>query len=91
MVSFGNSSGPVPDFNLSELNSRGSLFITRPSLGHYTAARADLDEMAADLFAMIERKKLNVQINQRYALADVGKAHQDLERRKTTGSSLLIP
>ena len=91
MVSFGNSSGPVPDFNLSELNSRGSLFITRPSLGHYTASRADLDEMAADLFAMIERKKLNVQINQRYALADVGQAHQDLERRKTTGSSLLIP
>jgi len=91
MVSFGNSSGPVPEFSLTELSSRGSLFITRPSLMHYTAQRADLDQMAAELFAMIERKKINVQINQRYALSDVAKAHQDLERRKTTGSSILIP
>ena len=91
MVSFGSSSGPVPDFNLNELSSRGSLFVTRPSLMHYTAARADLDEMAADLFAMIERRKINVQINQRYALADAGQAHRDLEARKTTGSSILLP
>ncbi len=91
MVSFGNSSGPVPDFNLTELSSRGSLYVTRPSLMHYTAARADLDQMAAELFSMIERKKINVQINQRYALADVAKAHRDLEARRTTGSSILIP
>jgi len=91
MVSFGNSSGPVPDFSLTELSSRGSLFITRPSLMHYIAARSDLDQMAAELFAMIERKKISVQINQRYALEDVAKAHHDLEARKTTGSSILIP
>jgi NADPH2:quinone reductase len=91
MVSFGNSSGPVPDFNLTELSSRGSLFVTRPSLMHYTATRADLDQMAAELFSMIERKKINVQINQRYALADAAKAHRDLEARRTTGSSILIP
>lgn len=91
MVSFGSSSGPVPDFNLSELASRGSLFITRPSLMHYTAVRADLEQMASELFAMVERKKLNVQINQRYALADVAQAHRDLEARRTTGSSILIP
>ncbi|MET3108859.1 NADPH2:quinone reductase [Oxalobacteraceae bacterium GrIS 2.11] len=91
MVSFGNASGPVPDFNLTELSSRGSLFITRPSLMHYTAVRSDLDEMAAELFAMIERKKIKVQINQRYPLADVAKAHRDLEARRTTGSSILIP
>lgn len=91
MVSFGNSSGPVPEFNLTELSSRGSLFITRPSLMHYTSVRADLDLMAAELFAMIEDKKMNVQINQRYALADVAKAHRDLEARRTTGSSILIP
>ena len=91
MVSFGNSSGPVPEFSLTELSSRGSLFVTRPSLMHYTAARADLDQMAAELFAMIERKKINVQINQRYALADVAQAHRDLESRKTTGSTILIP
>jgi len=91
MVSFGNSSGPVPDFNLSELSSRGSLFVTRPTLMHYTATRTDLDQAAAELFAMIERKKINVQINQRYALADVAQAHRDLENRKTTGSTILIP
>lgn len=91
MVSFGNSSGPVPDFNLTELSSRGSLFITRPTLMHYIATQSDLDQMAAELFAMIESGKINVQINQRYALADVAKAHRDLEARQTTGSSILIP
>lgn len=91
MVSFGNSSGPVPDFNLTELSSRGSLFVTRPTLMHYTATRTDLDQAAAELFAMIERKKIKVQINQRYALADVAQAHRDLENRKTTGSTILIP
>ncbi len=91
MVSFGNASGPVPDFNLSELASRGSLFITRPSLMTYIAQRADLEQMAAELFSMVESKKLHIQINQRYALADVAKAHRDLEERKTTGCSILLP
>ncbi len=90
MVSFGSSSGAVPDFSLNELSSRGSLFITRPSLMHYTAERSELDLMAAELFAMLEAKKLTVNINQRYALDDVARAHQDLERRKTTGSSILL-
>ena len=91
MVSFGSSSGPVPDFSLGELASRGSLFITRPSLLSYTAKRSDLDSMAAELFDMLASGKLKVHINQRYALADVAQAHRDLEARKTTGSSILLP
>ncbi|MBC3931346.1 quinone oxidoreductase family protein [Undibacterium curvum] len=91
MVSFGNASGPVPDFSLSELASRGSLFITRPSLLHYTARRADLEHMAAQLFSMVQGGKIKVDVRQRYALADVAQAHRDLEARKTTGSSLIIP
>ena len=90
MVSFGNASGAVPDFNLSELASRGSLFITRPSVAHYTAVRADLELMAAELFDMILSKKIIVNINQRYKLADVAQAHRDLEARKTTGSTFLL-
>jgi len=91
MVSFGNASGPVPDFNLSELASRGSLFITRPSLMSYTAKRADLESMSAELFMMLESGQLTVNIHQRYALADVAQAHRDLEARNTTGSSILLP
>jgi len=91
MVSFGNASGPVPPFGVSELASRGSLFLTRPSLGNYTATREELDATAADLFAMVESGKLSIEINQRYALKDVGQAHADLEARKTTGSTILIP
>ncbi|MCA1324796.1 quinone oxidoreductase family protein [Herbaspirillum sp. alder98] len=91
MVSFGNASGPVAPFGVSELASRGSLFLTRPSLGNYTATREDLDATAADLFAMVESGQLSIEINQRYALKDVGQAHADLEARKTTGSTILIP
>jgi NADPH2:quinone reductase len=91
MVSFGNASGPVPPFSLSELQSRGSLFITRPTLVTYSAKREELDAMAADLFAVVESGKVKVEINQRYALKDVGQAHRDLESRKTTGSTILIP
>lgn len=91
MVSFGSASGPVPEFSLNELASRGSLFITRPSLMSYTAQRADLEQMAAQLFAMIESGKLKVDIRQRYALSEAAQAHRDLEARKTTGSSILIP
>lgn len=91
MVSFGSASGPVPPFGLNELASRGSLFVTRPTLFTYTAKREDLDAMAADLFHMVQSGKIRIDINQRYALKDVGQAHRDLEARKTTGSTILIP
>jgi len=91
MVSFGSASGPVPAFTLNELASRGSLFITRPSLFSYSAKREDLDIMAADLFGMVSSGKVKIDINQRYALKDVGQAHRDLEARKTTGSTILLP
>lgn len=91
MVSFGSASGPVPPFGLNELASRGSLFITRPTLFTHTARRDNLEAMAADLFAMVESGKIKIDINQRYSLKDAGQAHRDLESRKTTGSSILIP
>ncbi|MBC7501910.1 MAG: quinone oxidoreductase [Herminiimonas sp.] len=91
MVSYGSASGPVPPFGLNELASRGSLFITRPTLFTYTAKRDDLETVAADLFAMVESGKVTIEINQRYALQDVAQAHIDLESRKTTGSTILIP
>ena len=91
MVSFGSASGPVPPFSLNELASRGSLFITRPSLMSYIAKREDLLAMAAELFAMVESGKVKIEIKQRYALKDVAQAHRDLEARKTTGSTILIP
>jgi NADPH2:quinone reductase len=91
MVSFGSASGPVPPFSLNELASRGSLFITRPTLFSYTATRSDLETMAAELFGMVVSKKIRIDINQRYALKDVAQAHRDLEARKTTGSTILVP
>jgi NADPH2:quinone reductase len=91
MVSFGAASGPVPPFGLNELASRGSLFITRPSVFNYIAQRGDLEVMASDLFGMVESGKIKININQRYALQDVAQAHRDLEARKTTGSTILIP
>ncbi|MEO8599997.1 MAG: zinc-binding dehydrogenase, partial [bacterium] len=91
MVSFGSASGPVPPFGLNELASRGSLFITRPSLMNYTAKREDLLAMTSELFGMVESGKIKIEINQRYALKDVAQAHIDLEARKTTGSTILIP
>jgi NADPH2:quinone reductase len=91
MVSFGSASGPVPPFSLNELASRGSLFVTRPTVFSYTATRADLEEIAADLFRMVESKKVKIDIHQRYMLKDVAQAHRDLESRKTTGSTILLP
>jgi NADPH:quinone reductase len=91
MVSFGNSSGPVPPFSLSELASRGSLYITRPSLAHYAARREDLEAMAADLFQMVTSGKVKIEVNQKFPLADAAKAHIALESRKTTGSTILLP
>lgn len=91
MVSFGSASGPVPPFSLNELASRGSLFITRPTVFTYTARREDLEAMAADLFDVVGSGKVKIEINQRYALKDAAQAHIDLEGRKTTGSTILLP
>jgi NADPH2:quinone reductase len=91
MVSFGSASGPVPPFSLNELASRGSLFITRPTLFSYIARREDLDAMAAELFDVVGSGKVKIEINQRYALKDAAQAHRELESRKTTGSSILLP
>jgi len=91
MVSFGNSSGAVPPFSLTELVSRGSLFITRPTLASYAADRASLEAMAADLFGMVTSGKVTIEINQRFALKDAGAAHAALESRQTTGKTILLP
>lgn len=91
MVSYGSASGAVPPFGLNELASRGSLFITRPTLFSYTATRADLESTAGELFGMVESGKVKIGINQRYALQDAAQAHRDLEARKTTGSTIFIP
>lgn len=91
MVSFGNASGAVPEFALSELTRRGSLFITRPRLFDYVAKRQDLESMSQELFAMLQQGKLQPLIGQRYALADAAQAHKDLEARKLTGSAILLP
>ena len=91
LVSFGNASGVVPPFSMTELSKRGSLYVQRPSLFHYTAERASLDEMAARLFDVVTSGKVRLNIGQRYALADAAQAHRDLEARKTTGSTILVP
>ena len=91
MVSFGNASGPVPPFALSELASRGSLFITRPSLFAYTSTRAELEACAESLFDVVGSGQVKIDIHQRYNLANVAQAHIDLESRKTTGSTIILP
>jgi len=91
MVSFGNASGPAGPLAPSELQRRGSLFLTRPTLFHYTATVEQLDETAADLFDVIERGAVKIAAPKRYALAHADQAHIDLEARKTTGSLVLIP
>ena len=91
MVSFGNASGPVTQFNPGVLAAKGSLFLTRPTLFNYTATREDLVAAARDLFAVIKSKKVKISINQTYPLRDAAQAQADLESRKTTGSTVLIP
>ena len=91
LVSFGNASGPVKSFDLGLLSARGSLYVTRPTLMTYTATAADLKETAADLVEMVKSGKVTIPVNQRYALANVVKAHEDLEARRTTGTTILIP
>lgn len=91
LVSFGNASGPVKSFDLGLLSAKGSLYVTRPTLMAYTASDADLKETADDLVAMVASGKVKIPVNQRYALADVVQAHRDLESRKTTGTTILLP
>jgi NADPH2:quinone reductase len=91
MVSFGNSSGAVPPFALTELVSRGSLYITRPTLQTYAARRQDLEAMAADLFQMVTSGQIKIEIHQRFPLADAAQAHIALESRRTTGKTILLP
>ena len=90
MVSYGNASGPVPPIDLLLLSQKGSLFVTRPTLMHYTARRADLQALGGELFAQVAAG-LRIEVQQTYALADAAQAHRDLEARRTTGSSILIP
>lgn len=91
LVLFGAASGPVPPFDCGLLAKMGSLFLTRPTLFTYSAKRADLLAMAGDLFEVVAAGKVKIEINQRYALADAAQAHRDLEARRTTGSTILLP
>ena len=91
MVSYGNSSGPVPPVDVAVLGAKGSLFLTRPSLNTYTAKRADLEWAASELFEVVEGGAVKVRINQTFPLSDAAAAHTALEARRTTGSTVLIP
>jgi NADPH:quinone reductase len=91
MVSFGNSSGAVPPFELTVLAQKGSLYVTRPTLVTYTSKREDLAATAKDLCDVVLSGKVKIEVNHRYALKDAAQAHRDLEGRKTTGSTVLIP
>jgi NADPH:quinone reductase len=91
MVTYGNASGPVPPVAPLELARRGSLFLTRPTLFHYIARRADLDRAARELFEVVGRGAVRIEIGQTYALQDAAQAHRDLEARRTIGSTVLIP
>src|SRR4029450_7194261 len=88
MVSYGNSSGPVDPFPPAILAQKGSLFLTRPTMNHYTATRAELERAAKDLFEVVSTGQVKSQIGPRYALKDAAAAHRDLEARKTTGSTV---
>jgi NADPH2:quinone reductase len=90
-VSFGNASGNAPAVQPHELQNRGSLFVTRPTLATYTAKTQELRAMAANLFELIANGTLTVHVNQRYPLAELPQAHRDLEGRVTTGSAVLLP
>lgn len=91
MISFGNASGPVPPFEPAILSAKGSLFFTRPTLMTYTAKPEDLQAAARELFDVVERGHVAVAVNQSYPLSEAAQAHIDLEARKTTGSTILIP
>ena len=91
MVSFGNSSGPVPPFAPLELSRRGSLYLTRPTLFDYIKRRSELESAARELFDLIGRGAIRIEIGRNYALPDAAQAHRDLETRQTVGSTVLLP
>ena len=91
MVAYGNASGPTPPLDLLLLSQKGSLFVTRPTIMSYTAKRADLESLGAELFEVVLSGKVRIEVNQSYALKDAAQAHRDLEARKTTGSTILVP
>jgi NADPH2:quinone reductase len=91
LVLFGGSSGAVPPFDLIKLSQKGSLYITRPTLAHYIATRAELERRANEVMRMIQSGHLKLRIQETYPLAKAQNAHRDLEARKTTGKLLLIP
>ncbi len=91
MVSYGNASGPPPAVSPLELSKRGSLFLTRPSLFSYVSTREALTAAARELFAVVKSRKVRIRIGQTYPLAEVAQAHRDLEGRRTTGSTVLLP
>lgn len=89
MVSFGNASGKVPAVELGSLTAHGSLYLTRPTLMHYTAETQELRDSASALFNLVQAGSIRIEVNQRYPLAEAAKAHQALEARETTGSTIL--
>jgi NADPH2:quinone reductase len=91
MASFGNASGPVPPFAPGVLAAKGSLYVTRQTLFAHITSRENTQAMADDLFAVVSSGQVKIRIDQRFALADVQQAHRDLEARKTTGCTILLP
>jgi NADPH2:quinone reductase len=91
VVSFGNASGPVAPVNLGILSTKGSLYVTRPTLATHIASRADLVERSNALFDIVKSGKVKIETTAKYKLADAQQAHRDLEGRKTTGSVVLVP
>jgi NADPH2:quinone reductase len=91
LVSFGNASGPIKNFDVGLLAAKGSLYLTRPTLGTFTATDADFAEVSKDVVDIVASGKVKIQTNQRYALKDAAQAHEDLGARKTTGTTVLQP
>jgi NADPH2:quinone reductase len=91
MVSYGNASGAVTSFNPGILAQKGSLFLTRPTLVNYTATREDLETAARELFSVVKKGAVKIKVNQTYPLREAAQAHRDLESRKTTGQTVLLP
>ena len=91
LVSFGNASGPPPAIDIGALGPKGSLFITRPTLFHYVAEREELEQASSELFNVVSQNVVKVEVNQSYPLKRASAAHGDLEARKTTGSTILLP
>ena len=91
MASFGNASGAVPPVNIGILAQKGSLFLTRPTLANYTATREDLDTAARELFSVVKKGAVKLKVNQTYPLREAAQAHTDLQNRKTTGQTVLLP